>query len=179
MCARRQKLFATPKTAGDGNARFQMRSDALNCDDSFLSAIDDDSNLHNPPWLSSGKRLPELRLYSAMRARPLSNERGTRSRRAVEQKGCIGGFNLYQLQGYSSRGPARSARFHSAERVGERPGPAPVHDGCGSKASEKSRDLLESVLWDRQDIRPFNSLEWLPYPSLCTHGNGTCPRYRQ
>src|SRR5215468_10086888 len=86
MCARPQKLFTTPMTAGDRNARFQMRSDALNCDDSFLSAIDDDSNLHNPPWLWSGNRLPELRLYSAMRARPLSNERGTRSRRAVETK---------------------------------------------------------------------------------------------
>src|SRR5262245_54541754 len=115
MCARRQKLFATPKTAGDRNARFQMRSDALNGDDSFLSAIDDDSNLHNPPWLSSGNRLPELRLYSAMRARPLSNERGTRSRRAVETKRMYRAGSISTSVKYSSRGPAWSAHFHSAE----------------------------------------------------------------
>src|SRR5262249_33967666 len=56
MWTRPQKLFTTPMTSGDRNERFQMRSDALNGDDSFLSAIDDDSNLHTPPWLWSGNR---------------------------------------------------------------------------------------------------------------------------
>jgi len=104
MCARRQKLFATPKTAGDRNARFQMRSNTFDGDDFFLSAGGDD-NLHLNSSVVGGQQsfAGTAFCYSAMRARPLANERGTRLRRAVETKRMYRAGSISASFKYSSR----------------------------------------------------------------------------